>query len=76
MIFDEAAQRIVGNLGWVDKGSLWVYDLKLQKETLIPVSGASYLDLRMGTRGLPAENPVLFTAFFAGNLALRGAMVL
>jgi hypothetical protein len=52
MIFDAETQTIVGNLGWVDKGMLWTFDLRSQTEGHISVEGAQYLTLRAGSNGL------------------------
>ena len=51
MIFNEAFQKAVSNLGWVDKGNLWVYDgLKAENKT-IQLSESQYLTLTEGTEG-------------------------
>jgi len=52
MIFDTTAQKIVGNLGWVDKGTIWTFDVKGGIEGRIPVDGTTYVDLRRGAAGL------------------------
>lgn len=52
MIYDSSTQTIVGNLGWVDRGALWVFDVAGQRESLIEVEGARYLDIRLGSNGL------------------------
>ena len=51
MIFDANAQLVVGNLGWVDKGALWTFNVRSQQETRIPVEGAKFLSLRAGANG-------------------------
>jgi len=52
MIYDRATDTIVGNLGWVDHGSLWLYSVASGNEQRIAVEGAAYLDLRAGLNGL------------------------
>lgn len=52
MIYDAAAQVVVGNLGWVDKGALWVFDLQTRTESRLVVEGAGFLSLRAGQNGL------------------------
>jgi hypothetical protein len=52
MNFDASTQTVVGNLGWVDKGALWTFDLRSQTEGRISVEGAQYLTLRPGSNGL------------------------
>jgi hypothetical protein len=51
MIFDKDARLLVDNMGWVDRGALWVYDVVKQKEKLIRIDGAKFLRLRAGERG-------------------------
>ncbi len=51
MIVDRAAQLVIGNLGWVDKGSLWTYHVPTGKERHIPISETRYLSLRQGENG-------------------------
>lgn len=51
MIFDAETQTMVGNLGWLDKGALWKFDLRSQTEDWISVEGAQYLTLRPGSNG-------------------------
>jgi hypothetical protein len=52
MIYDAATDAIVGNLGWVDRGSLWVFALNDRSETEVAIEGASYLSLGRGPNGL------------------------
>lgn len=52
MIYDAATNRVVGNLGWVDRGSLWVFNPSDRSEISVPIEGASYLSLRGGPNGL------------------------
>jgi hypothetical protein len=52
MIYDSATRTIFGNLGWVDKGALWKFDLDSQAESLTAVEGAGFLSLRPGLNGL------------------------
>ena len=52
MIYDEATNTIAGNLGWVDRGSLWLFDLTGRTETQIAIDDAKYLSLRSGLNGL------------------------
>jgi len=51
LIFDASAQLVVGNMGWVDKGALWTFNVRSQQETRIPVEGAKFLSLRPGANG-------------------------
>lgn len=52
MIYDSTTDTVVGNLGWVDRGSLWVFNPREGSATLLPIEGASYLSLRGGPNGL------------------------
>lgn len=52
MIYDAATNTVVGNLGWVDRGSLWVFDLSDGSQTAVAIEGASHLSLRRGPNGL------------------------
>jgi hypothetical protein len=52
MIYDAAAQTVVGNLGWVDKGALWLFELQTRTESRLVVEGAGFLSLRAGQNGL------------------------
>jgi hypothetical protein len=51
MIFDKNARLLVDNIGWVDRGALWVYDVAKQKEKLIGIDGAKFLSLQAGEHG-------------------------
>ena len=48
MIFDKSARLLVDNMGWVDRGALWVYDVAKQKEKLIRIAEAGFLSLQAG----------------------------
>ena len=52
MIYDRASEIIVGNLGWVDRGSLWAYSIATQTKSRVPIEGTKFLGLRRGTGGL------------------------
>ena len=51
MIFNEALQKVISNQGWVDKGSLWMYDGIKEKNEIIKLSDAQYLMLTEGDEG-------------------------
>jgi hypothetical protein len=51
MIFDKSARLLVDNMGWVDRGALWVYDVAKQKEKLIRIAEAGFLSLQAGEHG-------------------------
>jgi hypothetical protein len=51
MIFDKNARLLIDNMGWVDRGALWVYDVAKQKEKLIGIDGAKFLSLQAGEHG-------------------------
>jgi hypothetical protein len=42
---------LIDNLGWIDRGALWTYDVVKRIERLVPVEGASFLSLRAGRQG-------------------------
>ncbi|MGN6395967.1 MAG: hypothetical protein ACTHMI_10410 [Mucilaginibacter sp.] len=48
MIFNENLQKVISNLGWVDKGSIWVYDGIKSKNDVIRLSDSQYLTLAEG----------------------------
>jgi hypothetical protein len=52
MIFDDATQLAVDNLGWVDRGSLWTYSVRDAKEERIRIADADHLRLKKGAHGL------------------------
>lgn len=52
MIYDESTETIIGNLGWVDRGSLWTFSAQSNAESRIEIEGAQYLGLRAGRDGL------------------------
>jgi hypothetical protein len=37
MIYNDTTNTIVGNLGWVDRGSLWLFDVTGGTETQIAI---------------------------------------
>lgn len=47
MIIDQARKRAISNLGWVDRGSLWVYDVGADPIS-VRLSDADHLVLRDG----------------------------
>ncbi len=51
MIYDQATDTVVGNLGWVDHGSLWLYSVASGIERRIAVEGAAHLGVRPGLNG-------------------------
>lgn len=51
MIFNENLQKAISNLGWVDKGSLWVYDGVKAKNDIIKLSDSQYLTITEGREG-------------------------
>ncbi len=51
MIFNETLQKAISNLGWVDKGSLWVYDGLKEENTIIKLSDSKYLTTTEGEDG-------------------------
>jgi hypothetical protein len=51
MIFNDAFQKVVSNLGWVDKGNLWIYDGINADNDIIKLSDSQYLTLTEGTNG-------------------------
>lgn len=48
MITDAQQTRFISNLGWVDHGSLWVFDSSTDQVASIRLSGAGYLTLLAG----------------------------
>jgi len=52
MFFDPATNRAFGNLGWVDGGALWCWDLAAGEEYLIAVPDARRLSVRRHAEGL------------------------
>lgn len=52
MIHDRASEYVVGNLGWLDQGALWTYNIATGTETRIPVDDSRFLGLRAGSDGL------------------------
>jgi hypothetical protein len=52
MLFHAAANIIVGNMGWIDKGALWTFDPASRAEKVIAIEGANYLSLKEGANGL------------------------
>src|SRR5579862_1016828 len=51
MIFDKSARLLIDNMGWVDRGALWIYDLAKHKEKRIGIDGAKFLGLQAGEHG-------------------------
>lgn len=52
MIYDPASQTVVGSMGWVDDGALWVFAVNSRTESRIIIDGARFLGLRRGSQGL------------------------
>jgi len=52
MISDSSARVLVDNMGWVDKGALWLYDADTRRERLLAIDGCEYLTIRAGADGL------------------------
>lgn len=52
MIYDPATDTVMGNLGWVDRGDLWLYSPSRGNEHRISVEGAEYLSVKPGLNGL------------------------
>jgi hypothetical protein len=52
MIYDPSTETVVGNLGWVDHGSIWTFSVNTKAESRIVVDGAKYLGLKAGHDGL------------------------
>jgi hypothetical protein len=48
MLINESGTQIVSNLGWVDRGGLWVYRLGAGRPRLVPISEAPWLALYPG----------------------------
>ncbi len=51
MIFDHDRGWLIDNIGWVDRGSLWVYKIAKREVSNIPVGDADFLTLKQGTAG-------------------------
>ena len=52
MIFDQQTGIVVGNLGWVDRGSLWIFDAGSDRERHVPFSDARYVRVSPGRDGV------------------------
>ena len=52
MIYDQATDTVVGNVGWVDHGSLWLFSVTSRAERQIAVDGATFLGVKAGLNGL------------------------
>jgi hypothetical protein len=52
MIYDQATDTVIGNLGWIDHGSLWLYSVSSGAVRQIDVEGAAHLGVRAGQNGL------------------------
>jgi hypothetical protein len=51
MIFNETLQKAISNLGWVDKGSLWIYDGIKKENIIVQLSDSQYLVIADGKDG-------------------------
>ncbi len=52
MFFDADAQVLIDNLGWVDGGAIWTFDLRTATEKHFRIEGARYLTIRSGEQNL------------------------
>lgn len=52
MIYDPLTRVLIDNQGWIDRGSLWLFDVSSKGERLLTVDGAAYLTIRAGLDGL------------------------
>ncbi len=64
MLISPDHKAVVSHLGWVDKSSLWVYDMAKDNASLIPLGNAKYLTL------YPCKNPNQFAALHHSDGAL------
>ncbi|HEY4832475.1 MAG TPA: hypothetical protein VIH61_07960 [Waddliaceae bacterium] len=48
MIFNKEFQKVISNVGWVDKGNLWVYDCATDTQSLYYLCNADYLTIKPG----------------------------
>lgn len=51
MILDSMNGRLIDNLGWVDRGFLWVYTIATHETKMVPVGNAGYLIIKQGSFG-------------------------
>ncbi|MFN4296838.1 MAG: hypothetical protein ACK4FB_08340 [Brevundimonas sp.] len=51
MFFDDASGRVISNLGWVDGGRLWAFDVATDRESYLSVADADGLSLERGRHG-------------------------
>jgi hypothetical protein len=59
-------QRVVSNLGWVDKSALWTYDVTNDRIVSLPLGGAKYLSI------FPCKDPGQFAVLHhSGGLSIR-----
>lgn len=52
MIRDVNDKNLISSLGWVDKGSLWVFENQNDSIEILDISDASYLSLNQGKQNL------------------------
>lgn len=52
MLFDPATNTAFGNLGWVDHGALWCWDVATARERRIAIPDARYVSVRHHAEGL------------------------
>ncbi len=48
MLLDLSARIVISSLGWVNKGGLWTFDLRDERERTVTVSDAQYLSVHAG----------------------------
>jgi hypothetical protein len=48
MLVDASETTILSNLGWVDRGAIWTYDVRSQRATSLPVGEGEFLRLLPG----------------------------
>lgn len=48
MISNQDRSVLISSMGWVDKGSLWCYDVKRSRQESLELSEAKYLTLHLG----------------------------
>src|SRR5262249_49785468 len=48
MLINSPESHVISNLGWIDRGNLWVCDTESSQITTIPLSDADYLTLHRG----------------------------
>lgn len=51
MIFDPDGGRLIDSIGWVDRGSLWVYEIAKREVSSISVDDSDFLTLKQGRTG-------------------------